>query len=154
MLLELSTLPNEISKAKIPEITAKNIATSFRFNPAMNAMTAITRNTKVYAASAPPAKPHQKLVLSYSILFYFLGRREWFLRLSPLLESFLNLHGSHKRVKERKKMAEEKIRMPASFGGLTRYFEDYKSKIVLKPEYVIVIIAIVILGEVALRIFF
>ena len=51
-------------------------------------------------------------------------------------------------------MAEEKIRMPASFGGLTRYFEDYKSKIELKPEYVIFLIVVVVLAEVALRIFF
>ncbi len=51
-------------------------------------------------------------------------------------------------------MADEKIRMPASFGGLTRYFEDYKSKIELKPEYVIFLIVAVVLAEVALRIFF
>ena len=50
-------------------------------------------------------------------------------------------------------MAEEKIRMPASFGGLTRYFEDYKSKIELKPEYVVFAIIVVIALEVALRIF-
>ncbi len=48
-------------------------------------------------------------------------------------------------------MAEEKIRMPASFGGLTRYFDDYKSKIEIKPEYVIFAIIVVILLEVALR---
>lgn len=50
-------------------------------------------------------------------------------------------------------MAEEKIRMPASFGGLTRYFEDYKSKIEIKPEYVVFAIILVIALEVALRIF-
>ena len=51
-------------------------------------------------------------------------------------------------------MAEDKIRMPASFGGLTRYFEDYKSKLEIKPEYVILIIAIVIILEFALWLFF
>lgn len=51
-------------------------------------------------------------------------------------------------------MAEEKIRMPASFGGLTRYFEDYKSKLEIKPEHVIFLIVLVIAIEIALRIFF
>lgn len=50
-------------------------------------------------------------------------------------------------------MADEKIRMPASFGGLTRYFEDYKSKIELKPEHVIFLIVLVIVAEVAIRFF-
>lgn len=50
-------------------------------------------------------------------------------------------------------MAEEKIRMPASFGGLTRYFEDYKSKIEIKPEYVILMIIVIIALSVAVRIF-
>ena len=39
---------------------------------AINAITAINKKTKVYAASAPPANPHQKLVLSYSILLFFI----------------------------------------------------------------------------------
>lgn len=51
-------------------------------------------------------------------------------------------------------MAEQKIRMPASFGGITQYFEDYKSKLEMKPEYVVAIIVVIILLEVALRIFF
>ncbi|MBS3082702.1 preprotein translocase subunit Sec61beta [Candidatus Pacearchaeota archaeon] len=51
-------------------------------------------------------------------------------------------------------MADEKIRMPASFGGLTRYFEDYKSKIELKPEHVIFLIVVVILAEFAVHIMF
>lgn len=50
-------------------------------------------------------------------------------------------------------MAEDKIRMPASFGGLTRYFEDYKSKLEIKPEYVLFAIVLVILLEIGLRIF-
>lgn len=50
-------------------------------------------------------------------------------------------------------MAEDKIRMPASFGGLTRYFEDYKSKLEIKPEYVLFMIVVVIVLEIALRIF-
>ncbi len=30
-------------------------------------------------------------------------------------------------------------RMPSSFGGLVQYYSEYKSKITLKPEYVIVL---------------
>jgi len=46
-------------------------------------------------------------------------------------------------------MAKERISMPSSTAGITRYFDDYKSKIEFKPGHVIVlsilIIAIVIL---------
>jgi len=48
-------------------------------------------------------------------------------------------------------MADDKISMPSSMAGLTRYFDDYKSKIELKPEHVIVLIIVVILLEVLLN---
>lgn len=32
-----------------------------------------------------------------------------------------------------------RVSMPASTAGLTRYFEDYRSKIELKPGYVLVL---------------
>jgi preprotein translocase subunit Sec61beta len=48
-------------------------------------------------------------------------------------------------------MAQDKIQMPSGIGGLVRYFDDYKSKLMLKPEYVIVAIAIVIIYEIAVR---
>lgn len=48
-------------------------------------------------------------------------------------------------------MAQDKINMPSSMAGLTRYFDDYKSKIELKPEHVIVLIIVVILIEVLLN---
>ena len=41
-------------------------------------------------------------------------------------------------------MAQKKVSMPASYGGLLRYFEDYKSKIVIKPTHVIVLTIAVI----------
>jgi len=44
-------------------------------------------------------------------------------------------------------MAQEKIQMPASMGGLVRYFDDYKSKIQFKPSIVIAFIIIVIIIE-------
>jgi len=45
----------------------------------------------------------------------------------------------------------EKISMPAGMGGLTRYFEEYKSKIQLKPSYVILMIILLIAFEVGIR---
>jgi len=49
-------------------------------------------------------------------------------------------------------MGKDKIRMPSSEGGLVRYFEDeYKSKIMLKPEWVIAMVIAIALGAIALR---
>jgi preprotein translocase subunit Sec61beta len=48
-------------------------------------------------------------------------------------------------------MADDKIQMPSSGAGLTRYFDDYKSKIELKPEHVLIIIVVVILIEMLLN---
>jgi preprotein translocase subunit Sec61beta len=48
-------------------------------------------------------------------------------------------------------MAEEKIRMPATQGGLVRYFEDYKSKLQFKPGHVIIMAAIVVVIEIILH---
>ncbi|MEM4259628.1 MAG: preprotein translocase subunit Sec61beta [Candidatus Woesearchaeota archaeon] len=42
-------------------------------------------------------------------------------------------------------MAGDKIQMPASTAGLTRYFDDYKSKISIKPEHVIVMIVVLMI---------
>jgi preprotein translocase subunit Sec61beta len=48
-------------------------------------------------------------------------------------------------------MAEDKIQMPSSGAGLTRFFDDYKSKIEIKPEHVIVMIVVIILVEILLN---
>ncbi|MEM1535002.1 MAG: preprotein translocase subunit Sec61beta [Candidatus Pacearchaeota archaeon] len=50
-------------------------------------------------------------------------------------------------------MAEEKVMLPPSFGGLTRYFEEYKSRIEIKPTLLILIIIIFIILELLLNIF-
>jgi preprotein translocase subunit Sec61beta len=43
-------------------------------------------------------------------------------------------------------MADNKIRMPSGQGGLTRYFDEYKSKIEIPPMSVIIMcIAIIII---------
>lgn len=40
----------------------------------------------------------------------------------------------------------DKIQMPSSMGGLVRYFDEYKSKLTIKPGSVIIItIAIIII---------
>jgi preprotein translocase subunit Sec61beta len=35
-------------------------------------------------------------------------------------------------------MAQEQIRMPSSSAGVTRYFDDYKSKLTIRPGVVVV----------------
>lgn len=47
---------------------------------------------------------------------------------------------------------DSKIHIPG-FGGLVRYDEEYKSKFMLKPEYVIVFIILLVLFATGLRIF-
>ena len=42
-------------------------------------------------------------------------------------------------------MAKDKINMPMSGAGLTRYFDDYKSKIEFKPGHIIFLAIIIIL---------
>jgi len=46
-------------------------------------------------------------------------------------------------------MADRRVTMPTSGAGITRYFEDYRSKIEFKPSHVIIltiaVIAIVML---------
>ena len=39
----------------------------------------------------------------------------------------------------------DKIQMPSGIGGLVRYFDEYKSKITLKPGHVVVLCIIVII---------
>ena len=42
-------------------------------------------------------------------------------------------------------MAKDKVSMPSSMGGLVRYFDEYKSKITLKPGTVIVLCIVIII---------
>jgi preprotein translocase subunit Sec61beta len=48
-------------------------------------------------------------------------------------------------------MSNDKIQMPSSGAGLTRYFDDYHTKIELKPEHVVILIVLVILIEIILN---
>ena len=47
-------------------------------------------------------------------------------------------------------MADDRIGLPSSGGGLVRYFDDYKSKIEITPMSVIITIAIVAVIEIYL----
>ncbi len=48
-------------------------------------------------------------------------------------------------------MAQEKIQMPQSGGGLVRYFDNYHTKIEMSPKVVIGMILLVILIETLLH---
>ncbi len=48
-------------------------------------------------------------------------------------------------------MGNNKISMPSSGGGLMRYFDDYKSKIQIKPSYIIVAVIVVIIAELVIQ---
>ena len=47
-------------------------------------------------------------------------------------------------------MAKNKISMPSSTAGITRYFDDYRSKIEFKPGHIVIIICIIIVLELIL----
>jgi preprotein translocase subunit Sec61beta len=46
----------------------------------------------------------------------------------------------------------DKMQMPSSGAGITRYFDDYKSKIQLKPMHVVVLAIIIVVVIVILHI--
>jgi preprotein translocase subunit Sec61beta len=45
----------------------------------------------------------------------------------------------------------DKMSMPSSGAGITRYFDDYRSKIEFKPGHIIVLVCIVIVIELILH---
>jgi preprotein translocase subunit Sec61beta len=51
-------------------------------------------------------------------------------------------------------MADNKLNLPSGFGGLTRFGEEYTSKINLKPVHVIIFIILIITFRVLLGVFF
>jgi len=46
---------------------------------------------------------------------------------------------------------DNRINMPSTTGGLIRYFDDYKSKLVFKPGHIIILIIIIIILEIILK---
>jgi len=51
-------------------------------------------------------------------------------------------------------MADNKLHMPGSFGGLTRYDEEFASNFMISPVAVIGLLIFVILFVLALKIFY
>jgi preprotein translocase subunit Sec61beta len=50
-------------------------------------------------------------------------------------------------------MSDKKVHMPTSTAGLTRYFEDYRSKIEFKPGHIIILAVIIMLITIVLHIY-
>jgi preprotein translocase subunit Sec61beta len=48
---------------------------------------------------------------------------------------------------------DNKVSMPSSTAGITRYFDDYKSKIEFKPGHIIILICIIIILEIVLKVY-
>jgi len=48
-------------------------------------------------------------------------------------------------------MADERVRLPASTGGLVRYYDEYKSKLSVKPIFVILFIILFVIIEIWLH---
>lgn len=46
---------------------------------------------------------------------------------------------------------DNRVSLPSSGAGLTRYFDEYKSKIEIKPGHVIIIVAVVLIIELILH---
>lgn len=47
-------------------------------------------------------------------------------------------------------MADNKIQMPSSGGGLVRYFDEFKSKITINPTIFVIFVVLVIIFEIVL----
>ena len=42
-------------------------------------------------------------------------------------------------------MGQNKVNLPSSQGGLTRYFDEYKSRISFKPGHIIILIIVIMI---------
>jgi len=51
-------------------------------------------------------------------------------------------------------MAQQSMQMPGAFGGLMRYNEEYKSKLMLKPTHVVIFIIAIVTFVAVMKIFF
>lgn len=50
-------------------------------------------------------------------------------------------------------MADKRVQMPTSTAGLTRYFDDYRSKIEFKPGLIIILAIIVMIIVIFLHLY-
>ncbi|GIU68321.1 MAG: hypothetical protein KatS3mg001_171 [Candidatus Pacearchaeota archaeon] len=51
-------------------------------------------------------------------------------------------------------MADNRVSVPAGFGGLLRFEEEYESKINLKPEHVVFFVVLIVFFRVVLGILY
>ncbi|MFH1311020.1 MAG: preprotein translocase subunit Sec61beta [Nanoarchaeota archaeon] len=51
-------------------------------------------------------------------------------------------------------MADNRIQMPSGYGGLMRFSEEYKSKIMLKPAHIIAFVILIIVFRIFLEFIF
>ena len=49
---------------------------------------------------------------------------------------------------------QSQVNLPAGFGGLTRFKEEYESKFKLKPTHVIAFVILIVLFRIGLSIFY
>jgi preprotein translocase subunit Sec61beta len=50
-------------------------------------------------------------------------------------------------------MADNKVNLPAGFGGLTRFKEEYASKFNLKPTHIVAFVILILIFRIFLGIF-
>jgi preprotein translocase subunit Sec61beta len=48
-------------------------------------------------------------------------------------------------------MAQDKVSMPSSMGGIVRYFDDYKSKLEFKPGHIVIMAVALLIIEIILH---
>lgn len=48
---------------------------------------------------------------------------------------------------------DNRISMPGTYGGLVRYYDEYRSKLQVKPAHVIAAIVLVVVAEIILKFF-
>jgi preprotein translocase subunit Sec61beta len=49
-------------------------------------------------------------------------------------------------------MADDRISMPSGMGGLVRYFDEYKSKVHVKPSHVVLMVILLVAFEIIIRV--
>lgn len=99
--------------------------------------------------------PHDWTRSQAPILRMIYSGKRRFLSLWVLIYQNQSLHWRFTTFKylpfKPKPMANNKVSMPSSMGGLVRYFDEYKSKVQLKPGHVIVLIILIMLIEILLH---
>lgn len=48
-------------------------------------------------------------------------------------------------------MAQDRVHLPSGMGGLVRYFDEYRSKIELKPGHIILFVILIVVIELVLH---